>query len=265
MSDVKVLADMYGLDGRSAVVTGAASGIGKEIAHLFALAGARVVVADINGEAADAVTGDLNSNGLDTISVRVDIADDASVNALFDRCIDAFGKVDILVNNASIFPKMPFLDVTTPDWERMHSINLHGTFLCMQQAIKRMKSNEHGGAIVNISSVSSLQVAVFNNVTYNTTKAGVNALTKTAALEFAEQNIRVNAVLPGGVATEGAAKATATAKEPVKGPLIRPERLPLGRIGTPQDIAKAALFLSSPAADYITGQLLAVDGGFQVS
>lgn len=265
MVDNQALTDTFGLDGRSAVVTGAGSGIGKAIAHLLAKAGAQVLVADIDGEAGTAVAKELNDAGFNSVAVTADIADATSVRNMFTACIDAFGKVDILVNNASIFPKVPFLEVSEPQWERMHSVNLHGTFLCMQQAIGHMIESDNGGAIVNISSVSSQQVAVFNNVTYNTTKAGVNALTKTAALEFAKHNIRVNAVLPGGVATEGAKKASATASAPITGPLTQPERLPLGRIGSAEDIAKATLFLASPAAEYITGQLLAVDGGFQVS
>lgn len=263
--DSSVLPKIYGLEGHSAVVTGGGSGIGKATAQLLAEAGARVVVADIDAEAAAAVARELTDAGYDSLAVTTDIADETSVREMFKACKNAFNSVDILVNNASIFPKVPFLEVSASQWERMHSINLHGTFLCMQQAIGHMVEGGNGGAIVNISSVSSQQVAVFNNVTYNTTKAGVNALTKTAALEFAKHRIRVNAVLPGGVATEGAKSASATASTPVTGPLTQPERLPLGRIGSPHDIAKAILFLASPAADYITGQLLAVDGGFQVS
>lgn len=265
MSESHVLVDTFGLEGRSAVVTGAGSGIGRAIAQLLAKAGAKVLVADIDGDAAASVSRDLNDAGLTSIAVTADIADENAVRDMFKACVNSFEKVDILINNASIFPKVPFLEVSVSQWERMHSINLHGTFLCMQQAIGQMIEAGDGGAIVNISSVSSQQVAVFNNVTYNTTKAGVNALTKTAALEFAEHKIRVNAVLPGGVATEGAMKASATATAPITGPLTQPERLPLGRIGTSEDIAKATLFLASPAAEYITGQLLAVDGGFQVS
>lgn len=253
----------FGLKGRSAVVTGAGTGIGKAIAQLLAEAGAHIVVADINGETATAVAQALTSTGYNAVAVSTDIANESSVRNMFSTCISSFGKVDILVNNASIFPKIPFLEVSGSQWSRMHDVNLHGTFLCMQNAIERMIEAGAGGAIVNISSVSSLQVAVHNNVTYNTTKAGVNALTKTAALEFAQYGIRVNAILPGGVATQGASKASSSV--PITGPLTQPERLPLGRIGLPEDIAKAVLFLASPAAEYITGQLLAVDGGFQVS
>ncbi|BAI74842.1 short-chain dehydrogenase/reductase SDR (plasmid) [Azospirillum sp. B510] len=256
---------LYSLAGQTAVVTGAGSGIGASIAALFAAAGARVVIAEID-EAAGAATAErLMAEGRQAIAVTTDVADDSSIAALFDAAEEAFGRIGILVNNAGIFPKIHFLDVTKAQWEAMQAVNLRGAFVCMQEAVRRMRRHGQGGAIVNVSSVSSKQVAVFNNVAYNASKAGVNALTSTAALEFAGDGIRVNAVLPGAVMTGGARKASATASLPMAGPMTQPGRMPLGRVGTGEDIAAAALFLASPAASYVTGQFLAVDGGFQIS
>jgi NAD(P)-dependent dehydrogenase (short-subunit alcohol dehydrogenase family) len=133
----------------------------------------------------------------------------------------------------------------------------------MREAIKRMQSAGTGGSIVNISSVASMQPVINDNGDYGATKAAVNNLTKTAAYEFAADKIRVNAVLPGGVATEQAMKSVSG--KPATGPITQPGRMPLGRIGTPEDIAQAVLFFASSASSYVTGQLLAVDGGFQVS
>lgn len=259
------LPNLYSLVGQTAVITGGGSGIGLSIARLFAAAGARIVIADIDGDAGLAASKALGEEKREAIAVTTDVADETSVTTLFDAAEASFGRVDILVNNAGIFPKIPFLEVSPDDWKRMHAVNLHGSFLCMQEALRRMRRHGEGGAIVNISSVSSMRTAVFNNVAYNASKAGVNALTFTAALEFAADGIRVNAVLPGAVLTDGARKATSTAKTPVSGPLTQPGRMPLGRVGNGDDIAAAALFLASPAASYITGQFLAVDGGFQVS
>lgn len=253
---------MFRLDDKVAVVTGAASGIGQGIAELFARVGAQVIVADINLQAALAVAEGIEGQGGKARAMLVDVSNEANVIEAFDQVIAQFGGLDILVNNAAIFPKRPFLEVETEFWDKLQSINLRGTFLCLREAIKHMKAFG-GGSIVNISSVSSMQAVVYHNATYNASKAGVNALTRTTALEFAADGIRVNAVLPGGVPTAGA-KAASLAIE-IKGSMLGQGRIPLGGMGEPQDIAHAVLFFASPASRYITGQLLAVDGGFLVS
>lgn len=258
----KDLTALFGLEGRTAIVTGSARGIGKGIAEGLARAGARVVVADLHGEAAQATADELIQNGFSALAVETDVSDEKSVGRLFEISRERFGNVDILVNNAAIFPRARFLEVSVEDWDRMHEINVRGTFLCMREAVKDMRAQGQGGSIVNISSVNSLHPVIFDNAQYGSSKAGVNILTKTAALEFAGDNIRVNAVLPGGVDTEGARASTA---EPAEGPITQQGRMPLGRIGAPADIANAVLFFAAPASSYITGQLLAVDGGFQVS
>lgn len=252
----------FRLDELTAVVTGAGSGIGRCIAETFAYAGARVIVADINLTAAHDVAESIEAAGGQARALAVDVSCEAEVIRLFDDVGAIYGSIDVLVNNAAIFPKKPFLDVDAEFWDRLQAVNLRGTFLCLREAISRMKSSG-GGSIVNISSVSSMQAVVHHNAAYNATKAGVNSLTRTTALEFGGDGIRVNAVLPGGIPTDGARAASAAIE--LKGPMLGAGRIPLGGMGDVQDIANAALFLACPASRYITGQLLAVDGGFLVS
>ncbi|UXJ50169.1 SDR family NAD(P)-dependent oxidoreductase [Pseudomonas citronellolis] len=218
----------FRLDGKTAVVTGAASGIGRCIAETFAAVGARVVVADIDLEAAHSVAEAIEVAGGRAQAVKVDVSNETEVSALFDVALTTYGSLDVLVNNAAIFPKRPFLEVDTEFWDRLQAVNLRGTFLCLRESIRRMKERG-GGAIVNISSVSSMQAVVHHNATYNATKAGVNSLTRTTALEFGGDGIRVNAVLPGGIPTPGARAASAAIE--LKGPILSPGRVPLGGWG----------------------------------
>lgn len=251
---------LYDLNGRTAIVTGGGAGIGKAISTLLAAAGARVVIADIAADVAVATATEIGGGAL---AVPTDVSDEASVLALYAAAQADGHRVDIIVNNAGIFPKQYFVEQTVEVWDRMQAVNLRGVFLMMREAVKAMKADGKGGSIVNISSVSSMQAAVFSNQAYGASKGGVSNLTKSCAAEFAPDNIRVNAVLPGAVATDGAKDASGTF--PLKGPLTTPERMPLGRVATPDDIARAALFFASDASSYVTGQLLAVDGGFLVS
>lgn len=251
---------LFGLDGQVAVVTGAASGIGRQIAQVLADAGARVVVADRDVQGGEAAAREL---GADALAIAVDIASPGSVSAMFEQVISRCGGVDILVNNAAVFPKYDFTEVTAEQWDALMAVTLRGTMLCTQAAVKAMRTGGRGGRIVNISSCSSVRTLVFHNVAYAAAKAGVNMITKTAALEFAGDGITVNAVLPGGVQTGGQQQVTSSLT--IEGPIRQPGRVPLGRIGQPADIAAAVLYLASPAASYVTGQLLAVDGGFLIS
>jgi NAD(P)-dependent dehydrogenase (short-subunit alcohol dehydrogenase family) len=264
----KVIEDLYQLQGKTAVVTGAGRGIGLAVAELFAAAGARIVVADILADEAQAAAAAVRKNGGEALAVTVDIADEAAVKQLYRQAMEQFASVDILIHCAAIFPKYPLLEITVEQWDRVQAVNLRGTLLVMREAIAQMRKAGRGGAVINISSVSGEREVVFHNAAYGASKAGTTNLTRTAALEFGSDNIRVNAVLPGGTTTPGAAESTAkmrAAGYELKGPMMHPGRIPLGGMGTPQDIAAACLFLASPAARYITGQCLAVDGGFLIS
>jgi NAD(P)-dependent dehydrogenase (short-subunit alcohol dehydrogenase family) len=264
----KMVEDLYQLDGKTAVVTGAGRGIGQSVAELFAAAGARIVVADILTDEAAATAAAIRKDGGEALAVTVDIADEVAVKQLYRQAVQQFSSVDVLIHCAAIFPKYPLLEITVEQWDRVQAVNLRGTMLVMREAIAQMRKGGRGGAIVNVSSVSGEREVVFHNAAYGASKAGTTNLTRAAALEFGSENIRVNAVLPGGTTTPGAAESTArmrAAGYELKGPMMHPGRIPLGGMGTPQDIAAACLFLASPAARYITGQSVAVDGGFLIS
>jgi NAD(P)-dependent dehydrogenase (short-subunit alcohol dehydrogenase family) len=254
------IAQIFSLEGKVAVVTGAATGIGREIARLFHKAGATVVGADINE--ADLAT--LPQECAGAIALRLDQGDPDSIKAMFAAVDAQAGTLDVLINCAAIFPFMAFEDVDTAMLDKMLDINLRGVFQCTQEAVKRMKVDDRGGSIVNIASVNSMRACIFDNTHYGITKAGVNNITISVALEYAPHNIRVNSVLPGGVGTEHAGRAASS--WPLRGPFTQPGRMPLsGTVCKPQDIANACLFLAGDASSYVTGQLLAVDGGFLIS
>ncbi|HEY8321953.1 MAG TPA: SDR family NAD(P)-dependent oxidoreductase [Candidatus Baltobacteraceae bacterium] len=256
------LADLLGLDGKVAIVTGAGSGIGHGIARYFARAGADVVIADRDAAAGRRVAEELVAAGRRSMSIETDVSDEASVGAMMRSAIERFGHVDILVNDAGIFPAKLIADMTLAEWERVQGVNLRGTFLCLREAALHMRARGEGGRIINISSIDSLHPSMAGLAHYDASKGGVNMLTRSAALEFGGDKITVNAVLPGMIATEGAAAASkdlAAAASEVFG-----KRTVLGRVGTPEDVAGCVLFLASKAAGYVTGQTLVVDGGFLI-
>jgi len=261
MSTENVLIQRFGLQEKVAVVTGAASGIGKEIAHLFTTVGAIVVIADLNLEAGEVVADELTKEGGHATAIQTDIADERSVVNMVEEVVRRFGHIDILVNNAGVFPVDRFLETTAERWDQVQQINLRGPFLCMREVLKHMREAERGGKVINISSGASLLPTLFDEIPYNCSKAGLNMLTKAAALEFAADQININAVIPAFIITEGAIKSGKEGPKR-KGPGLHPERRPFGRFGEPADIANAALFLASPAANYITGHLLCSDGGY---
>jgi NAD(P)-dependent dehydrogenase (short-subunit alcohol dehydrogenase family) len=251
------IAEIFGLAGKTALVTGAATGIGREIARLFHRAGAELIGADINEAGLASLAEELGER---VRTIRADMGDPDSIAALFGQV----ERLDVLVNCAAIYPMRPFEQVDVPLIDRMLDINLRGVFLCIQQAVGIMRSHG-GGSIVNISSVNSIRACIFDNAHYGVTKAGLNSLTATLAPEYGPAGIRINAVLPGGVATDQAMKAMEDFPT-VHGPIMQPGRVPLAnRLCAPGDIANACLFLASDASAYVTGQLLAVDGGFLVS
>jgi NAD(P)-dependent dehydrogenase (short-subunit alcohol dehydrogenase family) len=245
------------LKGKVAVITGAGSGIGKSIAQRFAGEGASVVCASISGRAIDVAA----EIGDAAIGVTADVSDEADVRRMIAAAEDRFGRIDILVNNAGFGGKlMPMHEQSTEDWDRIHGVNLRGVFFCMKYGILSMRKTG-GGSVVNVSSATAV-IGWKHHGVYGAAKAGVNQLTKVAALDYADDNIRVNAVCPGTIWT-GLVPAAKESPEPPPG-IFRLPGIPLDRWGLSNEIASAALFLASDEASYITGVLMPVDGGYSV-
>lgn len=257
MSSINALS-AYGLDDKAAIVTGAGSGIGRATATLFAEVGARVLFVDI---VEDAVREAAEAVGQPWATC--DIADETQVAALFGRALELLGRLDVLANVAAYRRKADTMKMPVAEWDLMHAVTTRGTFLMMREAIKIMREQDVGGAIVNVSSVSASHPTIFNNTHYDSAKAGVDALTRAMAIEFASYGIRVNSVQPGGTAS-GGAKLMGDELS-MRGPMTQPNRIPLGRISDPIEQARAILFLASPASSYVTGHHLTVDGGYAVS
>jgi len=258
------LNSMFDLSGKIVLITGAGQGLGALTAHLFAEVGAQVVVADRNLEAAEAVTAEIKVAGGLAVAAMVDVAEQASVSALFTALDNQFERIDVLVNNAANRAKAEFFNMTVEQWDVMQEVTLRGTFLCCREAIRRMIIKKAGGAIVNVSSVGSVHPTLWGvNAHYDAAKAGVDSLTRSLASEFASDRVRVNSVLPGGMKSEGAARITDTYH--IRGPMTGAARIPLGRVADPLEVASVILFLGSSAASYVTGQILAADGGYMVS
>lgn len=258
------LAQVFNLTGKTALVTGSAQGLGRATAQLFAEVGARVVIADLNAEAAGKVAAEIELKGGSAFAFAVDVSDELGVNALFDAIDAKFGAVDILVNNVAYRSKADFFTMPVEQWDKMFEVTVRGTFLCARAAIPRMRRSGKGGSIVNISSVGSVHTTLWGvNSHYDAAKAGVDSLTRSLSSEFAVDNIRVNSVLPGGMASEGG-KAISGSHQ-LRGPMVGAGRIPMGRTADPFEVANCVLFLASPAASYITGQTVVADGGFMVS
>lgn len=264
MSNSALLAERFGLDGQVALITGAGSGIGAETARLFCAAGADVVVADLDATAAENLARELDTAGHVALALCCDVREEDAVQRLIEDTLAHFGKIDILVNSAGIFPVDNFLETSIERWDNVQSVNLRGPFLCMREALRHMRSAGNGGRVINISSAASLLPTLYDEIPYNSSKAGLNMLTQAAAMEFAADGITINAVIPAFVVTEGAIRS-GTEGPQRRGPAMNPERRLLGRLGEPAEIANAVLFLASPAAAYITGHLLRADGGFTIS
>ncbi|PJA46153.1 short-chain dehydrogenase [Candidatus Uhrbacteria bacterium CG_4_9_14_3_um_filter_50_9] len=236
-----------------AIVTGAKQGIGLGIALAFAKEGCRVVVTDIDQKGAEKTAKRIEKLGVKAMAVACDVSKKEEVDLLMQQTIKRFGRIDILVNNAGIYPFVPFAKITEGDWDKLIDVNLKGTFLCSQAAAKQMKA---GGKIVMISSIASL-VGFEELVHYCASKGGVNGMVRAMALELAAKKINVNAVAPGAIETPGLSGGMAAdaKKQMAVG-------IPWQRMGKPDDIANAVVFLASEKAEYITGQVLVVDGGW---
>ena len=262
------LADLWRLDGRRAIVTGAARGFGAAIARRLAEAGARVAVADRRGDEADAAAARIAAEtGADCCGCRVDVSDEDSVAALFEEVERRWGPVDLLVNNAGVFSNYYAADMPRDEWARILDVNVTGTFLCSRAAARSM-SPRGAGVIVNVASVDALAPSAEGLLHYTTSKHAIAGLTRSLAMELAPAGIRVNAVCPGAAMTEGAIELV-TAGAPAGIDLEAQwagivDRTPLGRLCEPDEIGRAVVFLASYMAEFVTGVLLPVDGGILV-
>jgi NAD(P)-dependent dehydrogenase (short-subunit alcohol dehydrogenase family) len=244
------------LQDQVAVITGAASGIGRACAERFAAEGAKVVLADIDVTKGEEAAEAIQETGGDAIFVACDAGDKAQVDALIDSAVAAYGRLDCAIANAAVVHACDFLDLAEEDFDRVIRINLKGVFLTGQSAARQMVAQGTPGTIVNMSSVNA-GMAIPSITPYVVAKGGVNQLTKVMALSLADKDIRVNAIGPGSIATE-LAQAVLSDPEKARGALIR---TPLGRFGEPAEVASVAVFLASEDSSYITGQTIYPDGG----
>jgi NAD(P)-dependent dehydrogenase (short-subunit alcohol dehydrogenase family) len=241
------------LQGRVAAITGGALGIGRATAMLFAAEGATVALGDVDS-GAEAVAKEIVERGGRAIAVAVDVGDAGQVQAYVDRVVTELGRLDVMFANAGIAHSTPFLDHPEAQWHRVLRVNLTGVFLCCQIAARQMVK-QGGGRIITTASINGFR-GVENLVGYNVAKAGVIEMTKTMAVELAKHHITVNAIAPAQIDT----RLTRTLPEEARE--RRVARIPMGRFGDVDEVARAALFLASDDASYITGHTLAVDGGY---
>lgn len=242
--------------GKVVLVTGAQQGIGRALAVEFAAAGADIAVNWLDDEnAAEGVAGEIRKHGRQAIPIKADVARIEEVQAMVSAAEDAFGRIDVLVNNAGVFPRVPFLDLTEDDWDYVVGVNLKGSCFCAQAVARAMVSAGRPGVIINLTSGAAFRSSP-RGVHYVASKGGVLSMTRAMALELAPYRIRVNAIAPGLTDTAQPRHGSSEAE------LAEAARaIPLGRMARPEEIARAAVFLSSDDAGFVTGQTLHVNGG----
>jgi 2-deoxy-D-gluconate 3-dehydrogenase len=265
----KTIAQLFDLSGKGAVVTGGAMGIGQSIAYRLAEAGAGVTVADIDFTTATKTVDKIKGRGGKSLAIKADVRSSADAEKVIQATLDAFGNLSILVNNAGIYPSYKFLNTTDEGFDEIIDVNLKGVLKYSQAAARVMIKAGNGGKIINIASNAGLRPEAAQSP-YSVSKSGVIMLTKTMAVELAHYNILVNAIAPGGILTPGGDKWGPGVIENLGMPAEKVleaaiQRVPLGRLGTPDEIATAVLFLASGASGYVVGQVLGVDGGFLLS
>jgi NAD(P)-dependent dehydrogenase (short-subunit alcohol dehydrogenase family) len=246
--------------GKVALITGAASGMGLATAQAFAEAGAAVALADFREDLAKAEAEKLVAAGHKVIAVRCDVANESQVKAMVEQTVSAFGRLDAAFNNAGIqSPAIETADASGDEFERVNAVNLRGVWNCMKYELLQMRE-QGSGAIVNNSSIGGL-IGLPGRAIYHASKHGVIGLTRSAAMEYASRGIRINAICPGTIDTPMVQEMLAKEPEAMK-EILREQ--PIGRLGRPEEIASAVLWLCSPGATFIIGHALAVDGGFTI-
>ena len=254
------------LEGKVALVTGAARGMGRATAEQAAAEGARVAVVDINLAGAEAVVAAIKERGGEAVAIAADVGDLDSINAMVEATLEAFGSIDILVNNAGITRYAPLMEVTEDDWDSFMRVNAKGSFFTMQRVAAEMIKRGQGGRIINMASIAGKGFRGTSNAAYASTKGAVIAFTYQGASSLAEHNINVNAVCPGPIDTDmsrgvGRQRAEATGRTLEEQARSSLENIPLGRMIPPEDVARMVVFLMGPGGHNITGQTINVDAG----
>ena len=245
------------LEGKVAIISGGARGMGAAEAKLFAREGAKVIICDVLEDEGRQTEAEINEVGGDAVFVKLDVTSQDEWENAVNTAIERFGKLDILVNNAGIIVQSTIEDMTVELWDKVMDVNAKGVFLGTKTAIPHMKE-AGGGSIVNISSISGIVGQDNVNAGYNASKGAVRIFTKAAAVQYAKENIRVNSIHPGPIATPMTAEGRADPERVA----LTAERTPLGRYGEPAEVANAVLFLASDEASYVTGSEIVVDGGY---
>jgi 3-oxoacyl-[acyl-carrier protein] reductase len=246
--------------GKVAIVTGSNQGIGKATAVALARNGAKVVLADVSDSITE-VSKKIEDVGSKALPVKCNVTNRDSVEKMTKAVLDNYDRIDILVNNAGIYPFKPFAEMTEEDWDNVFNVNMKGIFHCTHAALPTMKRQSYG-RIVNISSIAGAVIGFANLVHYSATKAGIVGFTRSLALEVARDGILVNSVAPGVIETTTAKVATEAISKELAYQIT--STIPLGRWGTPEEIASAVLFLASEESSYMTGQCLVIDGGLTI-
>jgi len=243
------------LKDRVAIVTGAARGIGRAVAWIFVREGAKVVLVDLEKAGLEALQEEVRKRGGEALAVPCDVSKASEVKELIEKVLRTFSRIDILVNNAGIIRRGTIESVTEEDWDRVIAVNLKGPFICSKAVVDVMKRQGYG-KIVNVSSIAGKMGDITSAPGYGPSKAGLDALTKTLARQLAPYGIHVNGVAPHAIETEMSAEWSPEKRKSIV------EAIPLKRLGKPEDVAEAVLFLASDAAAFITGEILDVNGGF---
>jgi NAD(P)-dependent dehydrogenase (short-subunit alcohol dehydrogenase family) len=256
------LADLISLKGRGAVVTGGAQGLGKAMARRLAEAGAAVLIGDLKVEQAQETAEELGKRyGGQVIATALDVTDSASIAAAAERATDAFGGIDIWVNNAGVYPNVPLLDMTDEAWDHVMAVNMRGVFASCREAARRMIAGGKGGVLINVVSTAGFVGVAPGVSAYVASKHGVRGLVRQLAIELAPHNIRVLGVAPTFCETEGNMAALAALPERVRQEISATLSSRLGRVGDPDDIARVVLFAASDMAMFMTGSTLLADAG----